>query len=149
MKLHNLILFILLILRSPLMGAVTFQWDDQPPNTPTVDGYRIYQIIKTQPTPEGPEIITYQQAARVAPEIRTWTTDLATQGTVWTIRPYNIGGEGPDSTWIEIPAPPAQVPGFRTVSLVVESSPNLIKWGTLAVLHVTQQQKEQYFRLRF
>jgi len=149
MKPYSLILVLLLMLWSPLMGAVTFQWDDQPPGTPAVEGYRIYQIIKTQPTPEGPEIITYQQVARLAPEIRTWTTDLATQGTIWTIKPYNIGGEGPDSVWVEIPAPPAQVPGFRSIALVVESSPNLINWGTLAVLHVSQQQKDQFFRLRF
>lgn len=132
-------------------AAVTFQWPDQPPGSPPVEGYRVYQVIKTQPSPEGPEIITYQQAntTKIGADVRSWTTDLATAGTIWTIRAYNVGGEGPDSQWFEVPAPPAQVPEFKAIALLVQSSPDMIKWGTIAVINVSKEQRQQFFRLNF
>lgn len=132
-------------------GQVTFAWEDQPPGTPEVSGYRIYQVVKESPTPEGPEIITYtqQNTEKIPAEARQWTTTKATPGTTWTIRAYNAGGEAPDSEHFTIPAPPAPVPGFKTVALVVESSPDMLKWGIHAVMQVAAIPPQQFFRLRF
>lgn len=147
----TLILLATLLFATAAAAQVTFAWDDQPPDSPEVAGYRIYQVIKSQPAPEGPEIITYQQAntERIGADVRQWTTDKATAGTTWTIRAYNAGGEGPDSEWITVPPPPAAVPGFKTIALVVESSPDLLKWGTHAVFQVAAIPPQQFFRLRF
>jgi len=145
------LLFLLLSFTAAFGQTVTFAWEDQPPGTPEVTGYRIYQVIKTQVNPEGPETITYTQAneAPIPGDARQWTTTKATAGTTWTIRAYNAGGEAPDSEHFTIPAPPAQVPGFRTIALVVESSPDLLKWASHAVLQVAAVPPHQFFRLRF
>lgn len=140
-----------LVLAAAAQAQITFAWDDQPPGTPAVAGYRIYQVIKAQPEPEGPEIITYQQANTepIPATARQWTTDKALPGTTWTIRAFNAGGEAPDSTWIEIPQPPAAVPGFKTIALIVESSPDLFRWATHAVLQVAAIPPAQFYRLRW
>lgn len=145
------ILALLVTAITSLAAPVTFQWDDQPPGTPEISGYRIYQVIKSGASGDTPETITYQQANTepIPPTARQWTTENAAPGTTWTIRAYNIAGEGPDSGWIEIPSPPTAVPGFRTLSLVVESSPDLFKWGTHAILSVAAVPPQKFYRLRW
>lgn len=145
------IILILLVLFAPFLGAVplTLVWPDQPPNTPEVDGYRIYQVIKTQASPTEPEVITYQQVntVKIAKEARQFTIENAPSGATYTIRAYNAGGEGPDSVHFTMPAPPAQVPGLDALKLTVEASPNLMTWGAIAVINVDKSPKSHFYRL--
>lgn len=158
MKIQQLATLVLIALWILIFSAaaqaqqpITFQWGDQPPGTPEVSGYRIYKVNKEFPTPEGPEIVTYTQvnAEAIPGTARSYTLNTAQPGESYTIRAYNAGGDGPHSEPFTIPAPPAAVPEFKAVALIVESSPDFIKWGTYAVLNVAAIPPAQFFRLRW
>lgn len=144
-------LAILLFSTAAQAAPLTLTWPDQPPNSPPVDGYRIYRVVKEQASPEGPEVITYQQvnAERIPAEARQYTIAEAPTGSTYTIRAYNVGGEGPDSVHFTMPAPPAQVPSLDALKLLVQVSRDLVGWDTLAVVNIEKKEPGEFFRLNW
>lgn len=144
-------LAILLIATAAQAAPLTLTWPDQPAGSPPVDGYRIYRVVKETPTPEGPEIITYQQvnSERIDETKRQYTIADAPTGSTYTIRAFNVGGEGPDSPHFTMPAPPAQVPGLDALKLLVEVSRDLVGWDTYAVLTLDRKEPGEFFRLNW
>lgn len=147
----RLLLFALLLTFTAIAQAapLTLTWPDQPPGSPPVDGYRIYRVVTEQASPEGPEVVTYNQVntERIPAEARQYTIPEAPTGSTYTVRAYNVGGEGPDSVHFTMPAPPAQVPGLDALKLLVEVSRDLVGWDTLAVLSIDKKQPEAFYRL--
>lgn len=148
---HLLVAAVLLASTAVQAAPLTLTWPDQPPGSPPVDGYRIYRVVTEQPTPEGPEIVTYNQVntERIPNTARQYTIPDAPTGSTYTIRAFNVGGEGPDSPHFTMPAPPAQVPGLDALKLLVEVSKDLVGWGTLATITVEKKDPGAFYRLNW
>jgi hypothetical protein len=135
-----------------LAGPVNIAWNDPGPGTPVVEGYNFYQVVKVPAADPLPETITYvkNNVEPIPAGSRQYTIPDAADGSTWTLRAFNVAGESPDSEWLTIVGgPPAAPTGVKQIALIVESSPDMLKWGAHAVLQIAAVPPQQFFRLRW
>jgi len=117
-------------MRLALLMAVVLTWDRNPDRSTA--GYKLYQ---------GSESLTYTNAMDVGASNRTYYPTKVGSSYFFALTAYNSNGLESDFS-----AELAYTP--RLLSVIIDSSVDLVDWVPTYTITITNDQRQQFFKLR-